>query len=400
MKSRGWAAPTALAVLIVAILAGAGWLATRGDDGGSSAGRPVVLHLSSSGSGADVAMASEVGDGAGGGGGGAAYRLVGDLPSDRPDDQAVYRLRTATADDAAQVADALELSGTATRVDGGWVLRDGDNRLVVRDDGGWSYGLDCAPDTPVSSEDISVGCAVASSGGVAVAESSDPGAAGGPDPCNPDSDDCVVDPPLTKPSPLPQPTFAPGPSESEARAAAATILDRLGLGDATTTVWAGDPVATVQAQPRLAGLQTFGWTTSLQIDGSGQLVSGDGWVTDPEIGADYPVVSAQRAFELLQDQPRMMMELCAQRPDGKPGCADIPPAEVTGATLGLQLDYDGRRAVLVPAWLFDVRDQPEPAVQIAVDPSFLGTPPTPLGAPAEDTPTQVEPVPADTGTSP
>jgi hypothetical protein len=159
-------------------------------------------------------------------------------------------------------------------------------------------------------------------------------------------------------------------------------------------------VTTVQAQPRLAGLQTFGWTTSLQIDGSGQLVSGDGWVTDPEIGADYPVVSAQRAFELLQDQPRMMMELCAQRPDGKPGCADIPPAEVTGATLGLQLDYDGRRAVLVPAWLFDVRDQPEPAVQIAVDPSLLGPPPTPLGAPAEDTPTQVEPVPADTGTSP
>ena len=54
------------------------------------------------------------------------------------------------------MAGALGLSGSPTRVDGGWALRDGANRLVVRDNGSWSYGMDCAPDQPVSSTDVTV----------------------------------------------------------------------------------------------------------------------------------------------------------------------------------------------------------------------------------------------------
>lgn len=387
MTRKAWAAPVALAVLIVAIVGGAGWLATRGGD---SSAAPRVLHLASAGSGADMAMAAGAADstGAGGGdpgvaadgGGGAPYRLVGDLPADRPDNQVVYRLRSASAADAADIADALALSGTPTRVDGGWVLRDGDNRLVVRDDGGWSYGLDCAPDTPVSDEDVRVGCAVVGDSGIAVATATDDGS----DPCNPDTDDCVRDLPAEKPPAATEPTSEPGPSESEARAAAVPVLGRLGLGDATVTVWAADPTAFVQATPRVDGMTVFGWTTSIQVDGGGDIVTADGWVGDPEAGDGYPVISAQRAFELLRDQPRPMMELCAVRPDGGPGCADVPPAEITGARLGLQLDYDGQRAVLVPAWLFDLRDQPEPVVQIAVDPAFLGQPPTPDAEPPAD----------------
>ena len=389
MKVKGWAAPVALAVLVVALLGGVGWLVTRGD-GGASAHRPSVLHLSSAAGGPVAAMA----DSAVGATGGAPYRLVGDLPAGQPDDQQVYRLRTPTAADAATVADALGLSGTPTRVSGGWVLRDGDNRLVVRDDGGWSYGLDCVPDAPVSDEDVSVGCAVASSG-VATAE---PPTAGGAEPCNPETDDCVSDPPMTKP--VPQPTTTPGPSESEARAAAAPVLERLGLADATLTVWTGDPSATVQATPRLDGRTVVGWTTSLQIDGAGRLTGGDGWLTDPQPGDRYPVITAQRAFDLLAEQPRPMIELCAQRPDGKPGCADVPPTDITGAALGLMLDYDGQRAILVPAWLFDVKDQPDPLAQVAIDPAYVATPspapPPEPGPPATGAPGSVEPGGAST----
>jgi hypothetical protein len=388
MKVKGWAAPVALAVLVVALLGGVTWLVTRGDDG-TSAHRPGVLHLSAAGGGQDAAFAATADEPTGG----APYRLVGDLPTGQPDDQQVYRMRTATADDATTVADALGLTGTPKQVSGGWVLRDGDNRLVVRDDGGWSYGIDCAPDTPVSDEDVYSGCAVASSG-VATAEppraggikAADDTSGGSSEPCNPETDDCVSDPPM--PKPVPEPTFAPGPSEAEARAAAAPILDRLGLADATVTVWTGDPSASVQVTPKLDGRTVVGWTTNLQIDGDGRLVGGDGWLTDPVAVDRYPVITAQRAFDLLAEQPRPMMELCAQRPDGKPGCADAPPVDVTGATLGLVLAYDGQRALLVPAWLFEVKDQPEPLTQIAIDPSYLASP-TPEQPP--------EPVPIEPG---
>jgi hypothetical protein len=296
------------------------------------------------------------------------YTLTGTLPAGTPDDQPVWRLPAASADDAQAVADALRLTGDFTRVDGGWVMRDGDNRLVVREDGGWSYGMDCSPDTPVSSEDLYVGCAVAS------------GAA--------TSDEL-------------QPTYPPGPSESEARSVAGTLFDRLGMTNVTVVVYSGEPTSTVQGSPSVGSMRTSGWFTTVQIDGSGDIMTADGWVGDPDRGADYPVISAQDAFDKLQNQPRPELMLCAQRPDGKPGCADMPPTEVTGASLGVMLDQDNGKPVLVPAWLFAISGQDDPVAQIAVDPSFLGPPPTPPAAepaqPAVDEPMSVAPSPAASG---
>jgi hypothetical protein len=140
------------------------------------------------------------------------------------------------------------------------------------------------------------------------------------------------------------------------------------------TVWAGDPTASVQASPVVDGLPTVGLVTYLQIDAAGDVVWADGRLPGVDRGDDYPVISAGDAFDLLLEQPRMMMDICMARPDGKPGCAEIPPAEVTGGSLGLLLDYDGQRPVLVPAWLFDVKDQPEPVAQVAIDPTFLAPP--------------------------
>ena len=135
----------------------------------------------------------------------------------------------------------------------------------------------------------------------------------------------------------------------------------------------------------------------MQVDTSDKVVSANGWITQPNRDADYPVISAQRAFDLLQQQPRPMMMLCAQRTDGKPGCAEIPPTEVTGATLGVMLDQDGNDAVLVPAWLFSIKGQDDPVTQIAIDPSYLAQPTPPEPEPiqsAAEPPASVAPEPA------
>lgn len=373
MTLRRWTVPLSVAVVVTGVVFLAVWLARDGSNANlRSAARPHVLHLASANTVATAMSAAADTSTDQTAPAGNPYKLVGSLPPGTPDDQPLWRLRPADASDAQDVASALQLSGTPERIKGGWVLRHGDNRLVVRDDGGWSYGMDCSPDTPISDEDVNVGCASAS--GVAV-----------------DSTDGS--------EPIPVPSYPPGPSESDARAAAGQVFDRLGMTDPAIVVYSGDPMSTVQASPTVGGMRSAGWITTMQIDASGHVVTADGWLASPDRGADYPVISAQAAFDLLQSQPRPELMLCAQRPDGKPGCADIPPTEVTGASLGVMLDQDGGHPVLVPAWLFTISGQDEPVSQIAVDPSFLAPPPNPPAVepaqPAPDEPTQVEPVPAE-----
>jgi len=372
MTLRRWTVPLSVAVVVTGVVILAVWLARGGSSADvQPAARPHVLHLAS-GNAEATAMSAAADTSTDQTAPGQPYKLTGTLPAGTPDDQPLWRLRGATADDAQAVANALELTGTPTRIKGGWALRDGDNRLIVRDDGNWSYGMDCSPDTPIADEDVNVGCAATS--GVAV------GSTDGSDP-------------------IPVPSYPPGPSDADARAAAGQLFDRLGLADAALVVYSGDPMSTVQASPPVHGVASSGWTTTAQIDGSGDVVTADGWLSLPDRGADYPVISAQDAFDLLQAQPRPELMLCAQRPDGKPGCADIPPTEVTGASLGVMLDQDNGNPVLVPAWLFSIKGQDDPVTQIAIDPSFLGPPPTPPAVepagPATDVPMQVEPAPAE-----
>ena len=420
MRLQRWGAPIALAAVIAAVLAGAVWLATGGGDG-SNKSLP-LLQLTSGSGGRDAAMSAA--DSTEPASSGAAYKLVGTLPDGTPADQPIYHLADPTADDVTTVANAFGMSGDPKRIEGGWTLRDNGNRLWVRDDGSWSFGPDCDGDTSVSDKGIEVMCAYAVSGGTAVAvappdeptvsepddgdnvssrdeeptcsadgtECSVPGSTGsgsdgdGSDPstgsgsgtgttpdCPPDTKDCTVVEPV--PEPLPAPEVSPGPSEADARAAADKVLTALGMSDAKVSVWPGDPTASVSANPRVHGLDTIGLGTYLQVDGDGDITWADGRLPSVVAGAAYPVISAQAAFDKLLEAPQIAIDLCMAREDGKEGCAELPPAEVTGGALGLVLDYDGERPVLVPAWLFDVKGQPEPAAQIAIDPSFLAPPP-------------------------
>ena len=329
-----------MAIVIALVAALAVWL---GRDSSSSQQRS-VLHLAGA-TGATAAMAASVPsvESPTSVPGQEPYKLIGTLPEGQPPDAAVYRLPKATAGDAADVARALHLDGTPVRAQGGWVLRSGNNRLAVRDNGSWSYSLDCFSG-PEAQEELTVECAYAGSG---TATAVSPGSTSAPA--------------RTNPSP-PSPTSPPEPSA------------------------APEPTPTT---PYVDGLEVVNWTQWFVIKaGDGSIDSGSGWVGTPQRGASYPLITAQRAFELLQEQPRPMMELCMARPDGEPGCAPIPPSEVTGAKLGLTLDYDSGKPVLVPAWLFAIKGQTAPVMQVALQPQYLATPspqpyPTVKGVPVE-----------------
>src|SRR4051795_11353037 len=361
MSRRSVWAPVALAVAVVAVIVGV-TVAVRGG-GGTTSKHPALLRLAGDGIQARSAGAPAGAD-SGVRPGGSAYVIDGALPTKQPADQAVWRVTAADADAAAHVARALGLDGTPTRVDGGWVLRAShDLRLAVRDDGSWSYGLDCLADQPVEDEKLDVMCASAT--GVAVA----PPAPDSPDASTGAADDAAPTPP-------------PGPAAADARTLATPILRALGVVDARISVSEGSPTTTVQASYDVDGMTTVGLTTTLSFTGDSRLATGDGWLTDLTKGDSYPVITAPRAFELLREQPRPMIEMCMRRSDGKPGCADIPPTVITGATLGLAMAQAAGRPTLVPAWLFTVKGQDEPLSQVAVVPAYLAPPATATDTPA------------------
>src|SRR3954468_18789431 len=375
MSRRSVWAPVALAIAVVAVIVGV-TVAVHGG-GGTTSKRPALLRLAGDGVQARAARAPAGAD-SGGRPAGSPHVIHGALPTEQPADQPVWRITAADADAAAHVARALGLDGSPTPVDGGWVLRASqDLRLAVRDDGSWSYGLDCLADQPVRDEKLDVMCASASVTAVAPAAPDSPDASTGA------ADDTV-------------PTPAPGPDAADARALAAPILRALGLSDAGVTVSEGTPTTTVQASYDVDGMRTVGLTTTLSFTGDARLATADGWLTDLTKGDSYPVITAPRAFELLREQPRPMIEMCLRRSDGKPGCADIPPTVITGATLGLTMAADAGRPTLVPAWLFTGEGQGEalsqgggggePLSQVAVEPSYVAAPAT-----ATDTPVSVPP---------
>src|SRR3954454_10236294 len=365
MSRRSVWAPVALAVAVVAVIVGV-TVAVRGG-GGTTSKHPALLRLAGDGIQARSAGAPAGAD-SGVRPGGSAYVVDGALPTKQPADQTVWRITAADDDAAAHAARALGLDGTPTRVDGGWVLRASrDLRLAVRDDGSWSYGLDCLAGQPVEDERLDVMCASAT--GVAVA----PPAPDSPDASTGTADDAAPTPP-------------PGPAAADARTLATPILRALGVVDGRTTVTEGTPTTTVRASYDVDGMTTVGLTTTLSFAGDSRLATGDGWLTDLTKGDSYPVITAPRAFELLREQPRPMIEMCMRRSDGKPGCADIPPTVITGATLGLAMAQDAGRPTLVPAWLFTVKGQDELLAQIAVAPAYLAPPAT-----ATDTPATAQP---------
>ena len=347
----------------------------------ATSGKPSVLHLTSTA----VSRAAGLAEPASGGGDSSlsgGYELAGTLPSEQPDPQPVYRPERASKADASNVADALGLTSSPTEISGGWVVRGPNGtRLAMRDDGSWTYGMDCYADQPIEKESLDVMCASATGGGVAVASDGSAGSAGGTTaappptakPAPPDS------PPPTSPDPVvtTYPTPPPGPPAAEAEQVARGIFSRLGISADNLYTYQGSPTTSVIANPDVDGKRTSGWSTRLDIDANDHVAGADGWLAATVRGADYPVITAAAAFEDLGRFQIARPEICMVRKDGKPGCEEPAPLKVTRAALGLVLERDAQGAILVPAWLFTIEGQSEPAAQIAIDPSYLAPPDTP-----------------------
>jgi hypothetical protein len=209
-------------------------------------------------------------------------------------------------------------------------------------------------------------------------------------------------------------------SEAVAKRVAAPVLKVLGQDDSKLD--AGQVIGiqrVVNADPVVGELPTHGWATRLRIIPSGEVAGGSGRLGAAERGDSYPVLSAGRTLALLNATVgtghRMGIGGCAdpvplkdrlEAPCGTTGTASKAPtapsagdrrtAVVEDAVFGLAPHSSGGRQVLVPSWLFEVR---QPGAQDtstvtypAVDPRYLtssassaptGRPsPQPTGSPA------------------
>jgi hypothetical protein len=305
---------------------------------------------------------------------GAVYRASGELP-DGPDAASVYWAKgRVAAGDVARLAKALHLTGTPRLVAGHWQVGAGAAPLLRVDreaPGAWTFsalkpgGDNCSRGRPCR-----------------------PGGAG--------SDPAATDP----------------VGEAAARRAAAPVLKAVGQDDAKVDarqVLGG--VRVVNAEPRVGGLPTSGWTTGVQIDAGGRVVGGSGRLAAPVEGAEYPVIGAKKALELMNGAAasygRKGIGGCTspvplKDRDEKPCSAPATPGArptvpVEDAVFGLAARSSAGRPVLVPSWLFRVRpageEETSTVARPAIDPRYL------TGPEAPGTPTPSAPSPAPTGSS-
>ncbi|MFE5756257.1 hypothetical protein ACFQ7M_26520 [Streptomyces massasporeus] len=351
-------ASVAAAVLLIG--GGGAWLASNassGSGGGTTSGAP----------GGDDTPPPLALDGysestAGGGNGiapgepnpyGATYRVGGPLP-DGPGKAPVYRAQgEVTKEDVARLAKALGVEGAPVAQGEAWKIggQDGSGpslQVNRQAPGSWTFSRYAPGTDNCKGTDT---CASPQSGGTPV-------------------------------------------SEEVAEKAAAPVLKAVGQDDAkrdASQVMGAQRV--VNAAPEVGGLPTHGWTTGINVGSDGEVVGGSGQLKTPVKGDTYPVVSAEKALELMNGQPkndhRMGIGGCAspvplkdrqeqpcEQPSG--GTSGQDTVTVENAVFGLAAHVvDGRQA-LVPSWLFEVTapgaQDPFTVTYPAVEPKYLASP--------------------------
>ncbi|MFI7138009.1 hypothetical protein ACIBQ5_09695 [Streptomyces massasporeus] len=351
-------ASVAAAVLLIG--GGGAWLASNassGSGGGTTSGAP-----GGDGTPPPLALDGYSESTAGGGNGiapgepnpyGATYRVGGPLP-DGPAKAPVYRAQgEVTKEDVARLAKALGVEGTPVAQGEAWKIggQDGSGpslQVNRQAPGSWTFSR-YAPGTDTCKGTDT--CTTPQSGGTPV-------------------------------------------SEEVAEKAAAPVLKAVGQDDAkrdASQVMGAQRV--VNAAPEVGGLPTHGWTTGINVGSDGEVVGGSGQLRTPVKGDTYPVVSAGKALELMNGQPkndhRMGIGGCAgpvplkdrlEQPCEQPasGPAKQDTVTVESAVFGLAAHVvDGRQA-LVPSWLFEVTapgaQDPFTVTYPAVEPKYLASP--------------------------
>jgi hypothetical protein len=183
----------------------------------------------------------------------------------------------------------------------------------------------------------------------------------------------------------------PGPAaelapvaENTARKVARPVLLSAGVNPNSASVQAQGAMRAVIFSPEVDGLTVLGLQTQVSVDARGQVVDASGWLAASTPGTTYPIISARQGYDQLLAQPQPMVlssTLCRIVP-GSQGCAPIPDRVITAATLGLTRTYStAGEVLLVPAWLFHVRNDPTPAEVLAVQRAYLGEPNAPGDTP-------------------
>ncbi|MFB6506448.1 MULTISPECIES: hypothetical protein [unclassified Streptomyces] len=386
--------PLAVASVAAAVLlaggGGAYWAATAADGGDTTAGSaddsggappPLALDTESDGPARSDGPVRGIAPGEPDPNGGrVVYRVSGELPQG-PDRAAVRRATgTVSAAEVTRLAKALGLRGTPRTEGTAWTVGsagDGSGpvlRVEKQAPGTWTFsrygsgGTDNCRDTKVcSSQKVS------------------PGGSGDP------------------------------VGESVAKAAATPILKAAGQDDAALdTRQLMGSVRVVNADPKVGGLPTYGWSTGIQVGPGGEVVGGAGNLKAPEKSDSYPVISAGEALKQLNGRStrgglKKDIGGCAtpvplQDGKGDPkkqpkvDCGTRSPAEqpptrtvtIDRAVFGLSTQYVAGERTLVPSWLFSVRqDAGGPGAtlpRVAVDPSYL----------TKDAPATTAPVPTPT----
>ncbi|WP_069885592.1 hypothetical protein [Streptomyces luteocolor] len=305
---------------------------------------------------------------------GATYKATGKLP-DGPDSAAVYHARgEVTRAEVAQLAEALGVTGTPTVQDGTWKVapdKDGSGptlQVNKQAPGTWTYARHGMGGT----------------------------------------DNCPKGKPCSGTSTAPNGDTGDAVGERAAKDAAAPVLKALGQDDAKLDArQLMGAVRVVNADPKIDGLPTYGWSTGIQVGSDGQVVGGSGQLKAPEKGATYPVIGAQETLDQLNSTAgdgRVGIGGCATpvphaddstKAEGGDGAKQAPcepssappkpqPVAISGATFGLATHFVAGKQTLVPSWLFDVKPKgakdtftvthPAVAPKYLTSPSDPGTP--------------------------
>ena len=189
------------------------------------------------------------------------------------------------------------------------------------------------------------------------------------------SSTCAAPPPSSRPGP------DDTPSEAEAIAAAGPVLAAVGLESADARVEPANRLGgaagarTVRVDPDLDDAPTRGFETLVTVDSQG-ILTASGSLAQPRPSDSYPVIGADEAVDLLAAMPVPLIACPESTVPVPPGPACGGPMEVTGATFGRSMQWEGagERPLLVPAWLFDIKGATEPIAIVAVDPAYLADP--------------------------
>jgi hypothetical protein len=206
--------------------------------------------------------------------------------------------------------------------------------------------------------------------------------------------------------PVPRPGDLPSRQEAERIARAWFAKAGVRLDHSTVrTVQQWDRWV-VTASPEVEGLPTTGYAAEAWIGVKGQVVHGSGWLSEPEAGANYPLIGVKEALERLQNRrtwfarpltPGVPTDAIQRCPNlkGVARCQDVVK-RITHVRLGLQHTpvlaaggRPGRDAWLVPAYFFEINGDPGQVESvIAVADRYMKIPqPQPQPAPARPVPT-------------